>query len=183
MTGVGYHTAAPKIGLLKQYSYSNGCSTTLDYTVRRTPLNTLSPVFQQSFAYDNRGNLKTLADPLRPNRNKTFTYDQLNRMTGFNGPWGAGSYTFGASGDRTTKTVDGMADTYSYAAGRLQSVTGRSFTYNIDGDLASIIQGGTTSTLEYDPFHMLRAYKSYTTPLAEFGYDAHDGRAYNSPSA
>lgn len=178
VTGVGYYTAAPKIGLLKQYSYSNGRSTTLDYTNRRMPLKTLAPVFQKDFTYDNRGNLKTFTDRLQPTRKKSFSYDRLNRLTGFTGPWGSGTFSYAAGGDRTMRTVAGKTDTYSYSNNLLLSGAGKSFSYNADGDLTQIIQGGTVHALSYDTFHRMLSYKSSTTPLAEFGYDAHGGRAY-----
>jgi RHS repeat-associated protein len=188
VTGVGYYTAAPKIGLLKQYTYSNGLANTLDYTTRRAPLNTTASVLKQTFGYDNRGNLKTLGDVLQPSRNKSFTYDQLNRMTGFNGPWGNWKFSYSAGGNRASRTSNADPPVvYSYSANLLRSVGNQVFyTYNNDGDLAAITHQHVPgrpdeeadSTLEYNPFHQLKTYTKVGLGTTEFGYDAHGGRAY-----
>ena len=72
-----------------------------------------------SYSYDSRGNTVNIYNDLDANKDQSFGYDKLSRITSFNGAWGNGAFTYDVVGNRLTKTIDGDHTTYSYAANRL----------------------------------------------------------------
>src|SRR5690606_3863774 len=82
----------------------------------------------------------------------TYTYDDADRLVGVASGVQGESYTYDAVGNRLT---DALGRTYAYdAQHRLTSVTGGGptalFTYTPQGELATRVQGGDTTTYSYD---------------------------------
>jgi RHS repeat-associated protein len=86
--------------------------------------------------------------------NKTFGYDNLDRLTSFVNGTATNSYAYDADGNRTSATTGAGTTTYSYPTGtgasnRLSSLSGlASVTYSYDSD--GNITGDGTNSWTYD---------------------------------
>ncbi len=156
-SGITYDAA----GQVTQLTYGNGAVRTQTYsptTFRLTGLVTTkgaTTLQSFSYAYDNVGNLTTLADNQTPANSQAFAYDSLDRLTGATGPYGSPSYSYNAIGNILTKA----SVTYTYGAtgqtcGRLMphAVTstsdGKSYSYDCNGNL--VADGDRTLTWDAD---------------------------------
>ena len=157
------------------FSYSNGKSTTLTYTSRYF-INTIksSGAIDIDYDYYLRGNIQKITNYLNSSKTQSFDYDDLDRLTDFDGAWGNGSFTYSSSGNRQTKNSGGLGTTYTYSSNRLSSASGAeagTYSYHGNGDLKRITESGITYDLVYDSLGNLIDFSSGGAPLAEFGYD------------
>jgi YD repeat-containing protein len=177
-------------GQLQSFDYSNGLTTTINYNNRNlvtdidVPVNS---VLDLHYTYYDRGNLWSITDNFTPSKNQDFTYDNVNRLRNFNGPWGTGDFTYDTSGlgNRQTKVVSGVTTSYNYTNNRLTSTVGgenSTYGYNGDGDLNSLTTGGQTYIPVYDNFHNLIRYETSGVPLAEFEYNGAGKRVTKTAS-
>jgi RHS repeat-associated protein len=88
---------------------------------------------------DPNGNLQDIINNLDSNKNKSFSYDSLNRLYGTTGPWGNLSWTYDSVGNRLTYTDAAGTTNYSYYTdtNRLQALTGatsKTFSYTNAGN-------------------------------------------------
>ncbi|MCM2356858.1 MAG: choice-of-anchor D domain-containing protein [Geobacteraceae bacterium] len=171
---IRYNTA----GLPTNFSYSNGISSTIHYNGRNLADSIVAgSVVNLGYGFDSRGNTSPITNHLDSTKNQSFLYDNLSRITTFNGAWGGGSYEYHPDGlgNRKSKTVAGAVTSYSYATkNRLTSSTGAepaSYSYNDNGTLAGGSWQGGSYTLVYDDFDNLTAYKLGVPSLADFAYD------------
>jgi len=171
VTNASYNLA----GLPLTYSYSNGIINTFSYNNRFLPTGISSgSVLKRTFGYDSRGNTTSIIDGYNAGSNQTLSYDVLNRLTGFNGSWGTGSFTYSVDGNRLTKTVAGVGTTYGYYSNRLVSASGGepgSFGYDGVGRVTSGTWGGKSYNLTYDNFNNVATFLSGANVLASNGYD------------
>ncbi len=156
------------------YTYSNGLTNSITYNSRNfTTRITAGTALDVGYGYDSRGNTSPITNYLDTTKNQSFTYDSLSRVTGFNGAWGTGSYSYDSTGNRQTKTVAGVSTSYSYSSNRLGSTSGGkslTFSYNGYGSLTGTTCSGG-NTLTYDMLNNLKEYKFGAYPLASFAYD------------
>jgi RHS repeat-associated protein len=165
-----YNTSGTGIGLMHQYTRSNGQVVSYSYDNRRRPSRSTYPATDLGYNFNVRGNLKDHSNYKDRSKDKAFDYDGLNRLTIFNGPWGNGQYSYESSGDRTSKRIGAATTAYSYTNHLL---SGSNYSFNGDGDM---IRNGDTS-FEYDGFHHLkRALRN--SVLATYGYDGDKQRVY-----
>ena len=104
--------------------------------------------------------------------NQSFSYDEMDRLTGVVMPSASWTITYDANGNRTSVTINGTAQTYATetTSNRLSGITNppRSFgydtagntlsdtgiaytaTYGLDNRLAALTRGGATTTFNYD---------------------------------
>ncbi|MCL4476730.1 MAG: carboxypeptidase regulatory-like domain-containing protein [Nitrospirae bacterium] len=170
--GVTYNTA----GLPTGYTfYPSGKSTNFTYNTRnlmtRSNAGSANDV---GYGYDSRENTISMTNYTDRSKDQTFLYDSLNRLTGFDGAWGAGSYAYNATGNRSSKTVAGLTTTYSYSSNRLSSTTGgepATFTYNGYGSPTAITWQGNSYTLSYDALNNLTNYNLGAAVLGNYSYD------------
>jgi YD repeat-containing protein len=173
ITGITYYTSGSFIGLPQSFTYANGPTVTLTYNNRNltTQITAGSSIVNLGYGYDdNRGNMTLMSDYLNSSRSQTFSYDNINRLSTFNGSWGTGSYTYNTAGNRLSKTVAGTSTKYNYSNNRLISTTGgeaSSFSYNTNGDTTTL----NGYTLIYDGLHNLLSYNQGGSPVAQFTYD------------
>lgn len=175
-SNITYHPSGGK----QSYSTTNG-STTLTTTMqynnryriqRITVGNTLiSPkgdfvvsrgILDEGYQYDYIGNLLTLTDYTNSSNNQTFTYDNIDRLKTFNGPWGNGTYNYVSNypiGRRYQEIIGSNTTTYNYngTTHRLSNTSGANswiFNYDNNGNTETInIDGSTvdvTKTFRYD---------------------------------
>ncbi len=131
-------------------------------------------VMGYSYSYDSRGNTVNIYNDLDANKDQSFGYEKLNRITSFDGDWGNSAFTYNITGNRLTKTIDGVDTTYNYASNRLTGTTSSesgSYAYNTAGHLTSGAWGGKNYALTYDWFNQVRTFTSGGTLMAEAGYD------------
>ena len=170
---ITYFTSGDDIGLMRRYTRSNGEVVNFSYDDRRRPYRSTYPNTQLGYRFNDVGNLRNLYNYLDTSKDKSFSYDRLNRLTDFDGPWGDGEYEYNDSGNRTLKMIGGTTTTYSYSNHLL---SGNGYSFNGDGDMTA---GGGMS-FEYDGFHHLKQVERAGSLLATYGYDADGQRVYKS---
>ena len=132
--------------------------------------------------YDAVGNLKFLTDAMRPAMSATFTYDNLDRLTGAaGGGWGALTYDYDALGNRVKQTHSGVETIYGgYADGgknQLTKLDGQvAFVYDDNGNLWQDTSGTDLHTYTYTPTNMLETATVSGGTLYTYRYDADNQR-------
>jgi RHS repeat-associated protein len=130
-------------GDMVSMTQGNGVVTTKAYD-NRYRLSSLNAGALKQFSYtrDGVGNITAITDNLNPAKNKSYTYDNLYRLTTVTGPWGGLTYTYDPIGNRTSETTDTGSTAYSYTlnTNRLASASGEkalNFGYDNDGNTTS----------------------------------------------
>jgi RHS repeat-associated protein len=104
----------------------------------------------QVLTYDRLDRVKKIGDQGTAANDQTYTYDSLNRLTGFDAASLGLShdYVYDPVGNRTEKTVNGTATSYTYdpSSNRLATVGGTSYTLDEAGN---VLDNGPIS-FEYD---------------------------------
>lgn len=171
---ITYYTSGISLGLLKSFRFGNGQTTNLAYNSRRAMTRSAAPALDLGFEYaDYRGNMTRLVNYLDQGKNKSFNYDNVNRLRVFNGPWGSGRFDYHAGGNRVRK-IRGGTISYGYSANRMSSATGTSYAYNSDGDMTRM----GNIYLDYTPFHRLWRIRKNSQTQATLGYDGNGNRIY-----
>jgi RHS repeat-associated protein len=105
-------------GPLKSLTFGNGVTTTVahdaDYRVSRITTTAL-PIWDYGYSYDAAGNVKTLTDQ-SGTANKTFGYDNLNRVVADTNDTGAFTYQYDAGNNRTQLNIGGYLFPQTYAS-------------------------------------------------------------------
>jgi YD repeat-containing protein len=96
-------------------------------------------VLNLTYTPDNAGNIAAITDNLNSARSQSFAYDALDQLTGASGIYGSVGFAYDRSGNRLTRTLNGVAQTYTYMPGtnRLDSITGAetvNFSYDARGN-------------------------------------------------
>ncbi|MFI5728708.1 RHS repeat-associated core domain-containing protein [Kribbella sp. NPDC051587] len=99
-----------------------------------------------TYSYDGAGQLTSAVSGTSVADNRTFNFDAAGNITKNSG---IGDYTYGATKPHAVTAAGGKPYTYD-AAGNMTSGDGRTLTWNGDGQLASVVKGGVTSTYTYD---------------------------------
>jgi len=143
LPSISYHNT----GAMDLVSFANGVSTdhAIDDRNRLSGLVTTGPggsLMNSTLGYDFASNLTTWTDNLPSNRDRSFGYDSLDRLTSATAPgmWGTLVFTYDELGNRTSKTLGGTTTTYPYdgSKNRLTSLTGAeqsTFSYDDIGRL------------------------------------------------
>ncbi len=108
---------------------------------------TLGSLVSKTYAWQDDDNITGITDNLNSANNRTFDYDAIHRLTTANGPWGAGSYSYDANGNRLTKVEGASSTSYTYTAGtnRLATATGSEpATYGYDANRNTTSDGTHT---------------------------------------
>ena len=85
-----------------------------------------------TYADDASGNITGITNTLDATKNKSFTYDTLDRLTGGTGSWGPLGGTYDGVGNRLTEGANNY--TYSSNTNKLSSANGKSFGYDNNGN-------------------------------------------------
>jgi YD repeat-containing protein len=130
-------------GGVSSLTYSNGIVGTIGYDNQyRVSSITAGAVMNLSYSqYDANGNIQSITNILDATKNKSFTYDALDRLdiATAAGLWGAIDWDYDGVGNRTTEITGAGTNTYVKYPGtnKLQSVTGpltRSFDFDANGN-------------------------------------------------
>ena len=132
-----------------------------------------------SFTYDPDGNELTYTDGL--GSTTTYTYNYLDELTSSKDALGnTTAYTYDPDGNRLTlanpenKTTtwaynpDDQVSSVSYSDGSTHAV---SYTYNPQGEVATMADGTGTSTYSYDNAGELLSYTNGAGATVSYGYD------------
>jgi len=127
---------------------------------------------ERIYEYDANGNITSINVTNNMDKNQTFTYDPLNRLTEATGIYGPISYTYDKVGNRLTKTMDDQTETYNYITGtnKLQEITGPNpvtFTYDQNGNTTAI---GNKSLIYNQNNRLIHSEENGTT-LGEYTYN------------
>ncbi len=108
-------------GAVKQFTYGNGIVHTLTQSVRQLPDVSkdafgTNRVFEVDLNFDRNGNLLSSTDLANANRNRTMTYDGLDRLLTATAPglWGTASYSYDVLDNLRTNTLGAASYTYAY---------------------------------------------------------------------
>jgi RHS repeat-associated protein len=132
-------------GPLTELVYGNGTVRSVAYDQRyRITTNSLTgangTIAGYAHGYDNAGNITSITDNVDPGYNRSFTYDDLHRLTGAttgSSLWGAGSYSYDAMGNLLQATV---------------GAEGRTFAYNgTTPKLSVVTRNGAPQSVTFDP--------------------------------
>jgi RHS repeat-associated protein len=155
-------------GGVSSLTYGNGIAGSISYDNQyRVTAITAGTAMNLSYpSYDANGNVMAINNALDPTKNKSFTYDALDRLltATSSGIWGSLGWTYDGVGNRQTEN----STVYSYTPGTNKLIgTGgtsfgfdsngnttsqgaRQYTYNEDQRLVRVVDGAMTATYTYD---------------------------------
>jgi len=123
-------------GPVTDLAYGNGKTMTLGYNQDyKLVSKNISGVFEKSYTLNEVGNITGIADNIAPARNQSLTYDAVSRLTDAIGNYGELEFSYDAIGNRQSKTLDNVTETYQYNGNHLLSVGGTTLTYDAAGNL------------------------------------------------
>ena len=131
-------------GGVKSYQLGNGSTYTRSYDQDNRITNYSIATGSRSVGYDLASRLNASADyaaaaPTTPVNVQNYTYDGLDRLTGWTSPNSNQSFTYDSDGNRTSQTIAANTYTYSYptTSNRLQTTQGptpaKTYTYDANG--------------------------------------------------
>jgi len=165
-------------GPIATWTYGNNRTETRGYDLRYQLTSQIvnGSVVDRTYGHDGVGNLNSLTDNLAAGNNRTFGYDDLNRLVTANAPslWGSGAFTYDGIGNRLTKTIGANTTTYGYNSGGvfLQSATGAepgTYTYSPNPSLGQITGDGV-HVYGYDQRHRLSSIDAKTFKHSADGF-------------
>jgi|GEM_PF-4223160 len=155
---VGGYTAAihyNEADQMTSVTYPNGVTTVYQYYAANLRLysittnNSLDGLQNISYAYDDAGNIIAVTDLLDSANNQTFGYDDLNRLTQAQGPYGPLTYDYDPIGNMTYNSQVGDY-TYGAQPHAVTTAGGNTYTYDENGNMVS----GAGRTVTYDHENM-----------------------------
>ncbi len=197
-TGLAFDFAYDSGGRLAQKTYPNGTAALIGYDAagRVTSFDNISGralLSQHRYTHDPVGNVLSVFDEV--GGLESYTYDALHRLVravvpserlkggnpGTRGPPAVLDFAYDPTGNRISKTVDGVASFATYdAANRLLQTGLEQFTYDRRGNLLSRISGSDELRLTYSVANQLRTattFRSGRQKASEaYGYDAFGAR-------
>ena len=107
------------------------------------------------YSYDGAGNVLTRTDTQAgASSTVNLGYDNANQLTSearTGSSAYSASYTYDHNGNRLTKALGGVTDTYTYDAGdKLLTAGSKSYSYDANGNCTAVTAGGLTTSLAYD---------------------------------
>jgi RHS repeat-associated protein len=123
-------------GGMTSITYGNGLTGSVTYNNQYRIAGIQTGTIQNlSYTHDNNGNITGITNNIDSTKNKTYTYDALDRLTNASGPWGNLSYTYDGVGNRQKETTDSDETAYAYTANKLTSTTGtKAYVFGYDNN-------------------------------------------------
>ncbi|WP_219909726.1 hypothetical protein [Pseudoduganella armeniaca] len=172
-------------GQVQSMSYANGTRSSYAQNSRLWP-STMSltkgsvSYLNTSYAYDGKGNLKSISDSVDGSLNRVMGYDGVDRLTSVSGPWGSGGIVYDGAGNITQQVFGSNATYYRYdTSNRLSGISGNqnvSLTYDGYGDIATARGNAYT----YDGVPNLRCINCSGAAKVEYAYDGTNQRIWVS---
>ncbi|HEY6871847.1 MAG TPA: RHS repeat-associated core domain-containing protein [Geobacteraceae bacterium] len=160
------------VGGIAGLTYGNGLGRAIGYDNQYRPTSISTGDLQNlTYGYDANANITTITNTLDNTKNKSYTYDALNRLSSGTGPWGSISWTYDPAGNRLTQVDITGTSSYGYQAGsnRLISITGAnptSFSYDANGNTL------TDNAKAYTYNQNQRLIRAATTQTGDYIYNA-----------
>ncbi|ACM22016.1 RHS repeat protein [Geotalea daltonii FRC-32] len=164
-------------GGLTTLTYGNGLARTIAYDNQYRPASIVTGTVQNlTYGYDANGNITAITNNLDNTKNKTYTYDNLDRLGSGSGPWGTISWLYDGVGNRTSQTDSSGTSSYSYQPGtnKLTSVSGpspASFSYDANGNTTN--ENSKTYTYSQNQ----RLIQATAEQTGSYSYNANGQRA------
>jgi len=172
-TPAEYVTSAAYLpfGPLTSLSLGNGTVETRTYDARYRPLTAQliaagTALANYSYAADPAGNITQITDVPDPAYNRSFAYDDLNRLVTANSGaslWGSGGYSYDAMGNMTSATLGSRTRTFTFSGTtpRIVDSTDGGTVTHVNYDAAGNELNGpavpdVTETRNYSPRNLLR---------------------------
>ncbi|HEX7833442.1 MAG TPA: DUF6531 domain-containing protein, partial [Thermoanaerobaculia bacterium] len=162
--------------------FGNGTTRTTTYDARYRPsANILATVggtiASYGYQYDGGSNITAMTDQVDATYNRTFAYDDLNRLITANtgtSLWGTGGYTYDAMGNLLTLTLGSRSASFSRSGStpKLTSVTDLGVTRSVSYDPAGNETAVGSTTNVYTPRNHLGSYDDI-----DYTYDGRGIRA------
>lgn len=177
-SNVVYHPS----GQPSSIALANGVVTTYNYQARYWPSTmsiskTTTSLTNQTYTYDNNGNITNIADTVLPDYNRALSFDATDRLSGANGLWGTGTIAYNGQGNITSQQYGTYVLTHNYdTQNRLSTVTG-SKPYTITYDVYGNITNNGISSFQYDDASNMRCTNCSLTSKVNYDYDANNLRS------
>ena len=174
VTNVSYLPFGP----IASYTLGNGQTITRTYDANYAVTDVVSPVLNLHFARDAMGNITALGNAAGANPAvETYSYDPLYRLTGFKDAQGQAieSYTYNKTGDRLSKTSNGLATgAYGYQAGThwLTSIGNSARSYDANGNTTGSASGGDTFGYGYNDRNRMAVVQRNGQTVGSYTYNA-----------
>ncbi|WP_350027887.1 RHS repeat-associated core domain-containing protein [Methylovulum psychrotolerans] len=168
--------------------YQNTDGRTTQYT-QYNPADVANGNERKWLGYDRLGNVTQLGEIVRATSAvsvlQNYGYDKLNRLTGFTTADGtvSQSYSYDANGNRSNKTVGGVATTYTPdgLSNRLASVGAAAYSYDNSGNLSTV--SNSTAAYRYDSRNRLAAYTATNGAVYNYATNALGQRVAKTSAA
>ena len=168
-SGGAYLPFGPLAGL----TLGSGVQRSIDHDLSHRPLRIrVTGLLDYDYTWDAAGNITAIADLLDATKTRHFVYDDLDRLTGAQGPFGSIGYSYDAIGNRLSKTENAALDLYTYAPGtsRLVAVTGPNAAVYASDANGNVTAMGTRQ-LSYNQNNRLVQVTGAGTVLGDYVYN------------
>ncbi len=159
-------------------------ATLFDLNYRPVTLNT-GGIIDYAFDYDAAGQITAITDNLDSDRTRGFGYDLAGRLINAAGPFGSLGFTYDKTGNRLTRTLDGVVQAYTYTTGtnKLTRITDADGATALTYDSAGKILTKGDLSFEYtDAGRMLKTLNQ-GTQVQESVYNSFGLRTRRQPVA
>ncbi|ACM19395.1 RHS repeat protein [Geotalea daltonii FRC-32] len=142
-TTIANNISYKPFGGMTALTYGNGLARTITYDNQYRISTMITGTLQNlTYGYDANGNITAITNTLDNTKNKSYTYDSLDRLGSGTGPWGTITWTYDGVGNRQTQIDSSGTSSYSYQSGsnRLTGITGANpatFGYDTNGNTAT----------------------------------------------
>lgn len=159
---------------IKSFNYGNGIQHSLTQDDRLLPSVVKDTGMQSAtWTYDHDGNPHSVSDTIDSTRNRTLTYDNIERLHTAVGPWGTTTFTLDTQDNLTGDTGESL----SLAIGATNNLpTGTAFQWDVRGRLKRKGTASTATNYTFDAANLLRSVDRSGTAWS-YVYDAEGRRA------
>lgn len=175
---IGYHPT----GTPNDFTYNNGRRTTIGFNSRQwiqqiAAFDSATYLTDLRYGYDGAGNVSAITDALNSSFSRSLGYDGLDRLTGANGVWGAGSFGYDAAGNITSQTLGSFSLSYSYSSNRLAATSGsKSYAFGYD-TYGNITANGYNNFAYNDASNLTTVTTTAGAVVGTYTYDGNNMRA------
>jgi RHS repeat-associated protein len=194
VSDAGHAPYGPLIG----YVFGNGVSAALglDTSYRLTGIELTGPssvILGKTYTYDDNSRVTAIADAVTPASSATYTYHLDGRLKRAVGVWGDVEWTYDGVGNRVLEeqysggaVVSSAAYVYPVSSNRIlktvsdASVTLRTFTHTLDGNISEATGPSTSTDFTYNEAGRLGEIIPAAANAVELDYDAFGRRVWRN---
>ncbi|ACM22012.1 RHS repeat protein [Geotalea daltonii FRC-32] len=171
-TTLAGNIAYKPFGGLASLTYGNALPRTINYDNQYRIASTTTGTIQSlSYGFDANSNITSITNTLDNTKNKSYSYDALNRLSSATGTWGNMLWTYDPVGNRLTQVDSVGTSSYVYQPGsnKLTGITGAttsSFAYDANGN--TVTDNATTYTYNQNQ----RLIRAAAIQTGDYAYNA-----------